>query len=118
MVPYAATELEFMVFDTGYREAWASGYRGLTPATDYNIDYAMLASTRMEPLLRDIRLGMEGAGMYCEGVKGECNLGQQEIGFRYDRGTGHLRQPHDLQERRQRDRRPARQEPDVHGEIR
>ena len=38
----------------------------------------------MEPLLRDIRLGMEGAGMYCEGVKGECNLGQQEIAFRYD----------------------------------
>ena len=56
----------------------------LTPATDYNIDYAMLASTRMEPLLRDIRLGMTGAGMYCEGVKGECNLGQQEIAFRYD----------------------------------
>ena len=45
----------------------------------------MLASTRMEPLLRDIRLGMDGAGMYCEGVKGECNLGQQEIAFRYDR---------------------------------
>ncbi len=80
----AATELEFMVFDDGYRDAWKAGYRGLTPATDYNIDYAMLASTRMEPLLRDIRLGMEGAGMYCEGVKGECNLGQQEIGFRYD----------------------------------
>ena len=44
----------------------------------------MLASTRMEPLLRDIRLGMDGAGMYCEGVKGECNFGQQEIAFRYD----------------------------------
>jgi glutamine synthetase len=26
---------------------------------------------------------MEGAGMYCEGSKGECNLGQQEIAFRY-----------------------------------
>ena len=85
LVPYAATELEFMVFDTGFREAWAAGYRGLTAATDYNIDYAMHASTRMEPLLRDIRLGMDGAGMYCEGVKGECNLGQQEIAFRYDR---------------------------------
>jgi glutamine synthetase len=84
LVPYAATELEFMVFDTGFRDAWAAGYRNLRPATDYNIDYAMLASTRMEPLLRDIRRGMEGAGMYCEGVKGECNLGQQEIGFRYD----------------------------------
>ncbi|UXA19882.1 glutamine synthetase family protein [Mycobacterium sp. SMC-4] len=81
----AATELEFMVFDTGFRDAWAAGYRDLTPATDYNIDYAMHASTRMEPLLRDIRLGMDGAGMFCEGVKGECNLGQQEIGFRYDK---------------------------------
>ncbi len=80
----AATELEFMVFDDSYRDAWKADYRNLTPATDYNIDYAMLASTRMEPLLRDIRLGMEGAGMYCGGVKGECNLGQQEIGFRYD----------------------------------
>ncbi|ORA68361.1 glutamine synthetase [Mycolicibacterium elephantis] len=83
LVPYAGTELEFMVFDDGFREAWAKGYRGLTPASDYNVDYAMLASTRMEPLLRDIRLGMTGAGMYCEGVKGECNRGQQEIAFRY-----------------------------------
>ena len=83
LVPYSATELEFIVFDDTYRAAWASGYTGLTAATDYNIDYAILASTRMEPLLRDIRNGMDGAGMYCEGVKGECNLGQQEIGFRY-----------------------------------
>ena len=84
LVPYAGTELEFLVFDDGYREAWAKGYRDLTPASDYNIDYALLASTRMEPLLRDIRLAMDGAGMYCEGVKGECNLGQQEIAFRYE----------------------------------
>jgi glutamine synthetase len=85
LVPYVGTELELMVFDNTYREAWSLGYRGLTPATDYNVDYAMLASTRLEPLLRDIRLGMIGAGMYCEGVKGECNRGQQEIAFRYDR---------------------------------
>jgi glutamine synthetase len=84
LVPYVGTELEFMVFDNTYRQAWSLGYRGLTPATDYNVDYAMLASTRLEPLLRDIRLGMDGAGMYCEGVKGECNLGQQEIAFRYN----------------------------------
>ena len=42
----------------------------------------------MEPLLRDIRNGMDGAGMYCEGVKGECNLGQQEIAFRYTDALG------------------------------
>ena len=91
--------------------------RDLTPASDYNIDYALLASTRMEPLLRDIRLGMEGAGMYCEGVKGECNLGQQEIAFRYDRRARHLRQPLDLQERCEGDRRPARQGAHLHGEV-
>ncbi len=84
LAAYVGTELEFMVFDDGYRDAWAADYRNLTPATDYNVDYAMAASTRMEPLLCDIRLGMDGAGMYCEGVKGECNLGQQEIAFRYD----------------------------------
>lgn len=83
LVPFVGTELEFLVFDNTYRDAWARGYSNLTPATDYNIDYALLASTRMEPLLRDIRNGMDGAGMYCEGVKGECNLGQQEIAFRY-----------------------------------
>src|ERR1700761_5113391 len=79
-----ATELEFMVFDDTYRQAWARGYRGLTPASDYNVDYAILASSRMEPLLRDIRLGMVGAGLHYEAIKGECNRGQQELGFRYN----------------------------------
>ncbi|MET0782942.1 MAG: glutamine synthetase family protein [Leifsonia flava] len=83
LVPFVGTELEFIVFDDSFRDAWKKGYRDLTPASDYNIDYALLASTRMEPLLRDIRNSMDGAGMYCEGVKGECNLGQQEIAFRY-----------------------------------
>jgi len=84
LIADVATELEFIVFDESYRQAWAGGYRGLTPASDYNIDYAILASSRMEPLLRDIRQGMQGAGLRFEAVKGECNMGQQEIGFRYD----------------------------------
>jgi len=84
LTAFVGTELEFMVFDDTYRDAWAAGYRGLSKSTDYNVDYAIHASTRLEPLLRDIRLGMDGAGMYCEGVKGECNPGQQEIAFRYD----------------------------------
>jgi len=81
--PIAATELEFIVFDDSYREAWKKKYDDLTPASDYNIDYALMASTRMEPLMRDIRNSMDAAGMYSEGIKGECNFGQQEIGFRY-----------------------------------
>src|SRR6478735_10383845 len=55
LVAYSGTELEFIVFDDTYRDAWAKGYRALTPSTDYNVDYNLLASTRMEPLLRDIR---------------------------------------------------------------
>jgi glutamine synthetase len=85
---FVGTELEFIVFEDTYRDAWKKGYTDLTPATDYNIDYALMASTRMEPLLRDIRNSMDAAGMYCEGVKGECNLGQQEIAFRYTDALG------------------------------
>jgi len=88
LTSFVGTELEFIVFEDGYRDAWKKKYEGLTPASDYNIDYALLASTRMEPLLRDIRNSMDGAGMYCEGVKGECNLGQQEIAFRYTDALG------------------------------
>ncbi|WP_215009678.1 glutamine synthetase family protein [Agromyces sp. ISL-38] len=88
LTAFVGTELEFIVFDDSFRDAWRKGYQGLTPASDYNIDYALLASTRMEPLLRDIRNSMDGAGMYCEGVKGECNFGQQEIAFRYTDALG------------------------------
>ena len=84
LVPYVGTELEFIVFDETFRDAWAKGYRDLKASTDYNVDYDLLASTRVEPMLREIRNHMDDAGMYCEGVKGECNLGQQEIAFRYD----------------------------------
>ncbi|MFL0564836.1 glutamine synthetase family protein [Microbacterium sp. 179-I 1D1 NHS] len=83
LVAYSGTELEFIVFDDSFRDAWAKRYVGLQASTDYNVDYNLLATTRLEPLLRDIRRGMEGAGLYCEGVKGECHDGQQEIAFRF-----------------------------------
>lgn len=79
----AATELELMVFDDAYEDAWAAGYRNLTPASDYNIDYSILGGSRVEPLLREIRLAMAGAGLTVESVKGECNRGQHEIAFKY-----------------------------------
>jgi glutamine synthetase len=80
----AGTELEFIVFDTTYEEAWTGGYRDLTPANQYNIDYSIVGTTRVEPLLRDIRNTMYAAGMNVESAKGECNFGQHEIGFLYD----------------------------------
>ncbi|HET8717656.1 MAG TPA: glutamine synthetase family protein [Nocardioidaceae bacterium] len=83
MVALAGTELEFVVFSDTYEQAWNSGYRDLTPANQYNVDYSILGTTRIEPLLRDIRNTMYAAGMDVEGAKGECNLGQHEIGFLY-----------------------------------
>jgi glutamine synthetase len=77
------TELEFIIYRDSYEEAAAKGYRDLVPANQYNVDYSILGTSRVEPLLRKIRLGMAGAGMYVESAKGECNLGQHEIAFRY-----------------------------------
>ena len=81
---YVGTELEFIVFRDTYEQAWTSGYRGLTPANLYNVDYSILGTSRIEPLLRRIQNSMVGAGMTVESIKGECNLGQHEIAFRYD----------------------------------
>ncbi|WP_086867392.1 glutamine synthetase family protein [Streptomyces viridochromogenes] len=78
------TELEFIVFKDTYEQAWDAGYRGLTPANQYNIDYSVLGTGRIEPLLRRIRNEMAAAGLTVESAKGECNPGQHEIVFRYD----------------------------------
>ncbi len=80
---FVGTELEFCVYRTSYEDAWRSGYRDLVPGNLYNVDYSLLGTARVEPLLRRIRLSMEGAGLYVESAKGECNLGQHEIAFKY-----------------------------------
>ncbi|MGW2825113.1 glutamine synthetase family protein [Streptomyces sp. NPDC001443] len=78
------TELEFIVFKDTYEQAWDANYRGLTPANQYNVDYSVLGTGRIEPLLRRIRNEMAAAGLTVESAKGECNPGQHEIAFRYD----------------------------------
>jgi glutamine synthetase len=83
MVPMCGTELEFVVYKDSYEEAWNKGYKDLIPVNQYNVDYSILGGSRIEPLLRDIRMGMTTAGMIVESVKGECNLGQHEIAFKY-----------------------------------
>lgn len=83
MVAMCGTELEFVVFKDTYEEAWNKGYKNLIPVNQYNVDYSILGGSRIEPLLRDIRLGMSAAGMTVESVKGECNFGQHEIAFKY-----------------------------------
>ncbi|MCI9888720.1 glutamine synthetase [Micrococcales bacterium 31B] len=83
-VALAGTELEFVLYDTTYRDAWKQGYRDLEPANYYNVDYSLLGSDRVEPLLREIRAVCDAAGLLPESAKGECNFGQHEIAFKYD----------------------------------
>jgi glutamine synthetase len=80
---YAGTELEFMIFRNTYEEAWNQAYRDLEPANYYNVDYSMIGTARVEPLVRRIRNSMAAAGMKVENAKGECNFGQHEINFLY-----------------------------------
>jgi glutamine synthetase len=87
LVALAGTELEFVVYRDSYEDAAARGYQDLTPANQYNVDYSILGTARIEPLLRRIRNEMAGAGLYVESAKGECNLGQHEIAFRYAEAT-------------------------------
>jgi glutamine synthetase len=85
---FAGTELEFMVFSDTYEQAWDSGYRNLTPANRYNVDYSMLGTARVEPLIRRIRNAMADAEMLVENSKGKCNYGQHEINFHYRDALG------------------------------
>ena len=59
----AGTELEFILFEESYEQAWDGGYRGLTPSNRYNVDYSILGTGRVEPLLRDLRNTMFAAGL-------------------------------------------------------
>ncbi|GAA4413819.1 glutamine synthetase family protein [Fodinibacter luteus] len=80
----AGTELEFIMFENSFDDAWDRRYQGLTGANRYNVDYSILGGTKVEPVLREVRNEMYAAGVTVEGAKGECNLGQHEIAFLYD----------------------------------
>ena len=81
--PMVGSELEFYLLKESYAEAHAQHYRDLTPSVPYILDYSILATTYDEGLIRQIRNGMQAAGIAVESSKGEAWPGQQEINFRY-----------------------------------
>jgi glutamine synthetase len=83
LTPMFGSELEFFLLKETYEEAHAKHYRELTPSVPYILDYHILATTYDEPLIRQIRNGMQGAGIKVETSKGEAWPGQQEINFRF-----------------------------------
>src|SRR5262245_7416218 len=83
LTPMFGSELEFFLLKETYEQAHAQHYRDLTPSVPYILDYHILATTYDEPLMRQIRNGMQGAGIKVETSKGEAWPGQQEINFRF-----------------------------------
>lgn len=82
-VPMIGSELEFYLLRQTYEQAHSQHYRELTPSVPYILDYHILASTYDEGFIRQIRNGMQGAGMKVETSKGEAWPGQHEINFRF-----------------------------------
>ena len=107
LVALAGTELEFIVFDDTYEQAWAKNYTGLAPANDYNVDYSILGTSRIEPLLRSVRNGMTGAGPVRGVGQGRVQPRPARDRLPVRRRAHHLRQPLDLQDRGEGDRGPG-----------
>ncbi len=79
----AASELEYYLFQTPYREAAGQGYQGLTPAGWYLEDYHMLQGSREEAFNGAARRHLKLSGIPVENSKGEWGLGQHELNIRY-----------------------------------
>ncbi len=74
-----ASELEFYLLRETYETAYAKNYADLSLAGHYNEDYHLLQGARNEPLYRQFRAHLNGAGVPIEGTKGEAGVGQHEI---------------------------------------
>jgi glutamine synthetase len=81
--PMMSSELEFYLFRESYAQAWEKDYRDLVPTIPYILDYHVLATTMDEPVIQQIRRGMQGAGIPVEFSKGEAWYGQHELNVRY-----------------------------------
>lgn len=78
-----ASELEFYLFDEGFRSAWDKGYKNLQTAGYYIQDYNIFQTTKEEGVLRDMRRQLQASGIPIENSKGEWGPGQEELNVRY-----------------------------------
>ena len=101
-----------------FEQAWQAGYRALTPANLYNVDYSLFGTGRVEPLLRQDpqrdgrgrHVGRVGQGRVQPGpardrlqIHGPCRKGRRALAF---------------QDGSQGDRRPGGLQPHLHGQVR
>ena len=80
---YAASELEFFLFNESYESLADKHWKDAKTASRHIEDYGILQTTKNEPFMRAIRNGLMGAGIPIENSKGEWGPGQEEINVRY-----------------------------------
>ncbi|MBI1764689.1 MAG: glutamine synthetase [Acidobacteria bacterium] len=80
---FAASELEYYLFQNSYRDLAKDGWYKAEPAGWYLEDYHILQGTRTEPFNAAARHHLKHSGVPVENSKGECGLGQHELNVRY-----------------------------------
>lgn len=80
---FAASELEYYIFENNYRQAFDQHYQNLQPAGWYLEDYHILQGSRVEPFMSAARRHLKQSGVPVENSKGEWGLGQHELNVRY-----------------------------------
>jgi glutamine synthetase len=83
MKAYAASELEFFLFDESYEALTDKHWKNAKTAGRYIEDYHILQTSKEEPYMRALRNGLYGAGITVENSKGEWGPGQEEINVKY-----------------------------------
>ncbi len=76
---FAASELEYYVFEDSYREAFEQHFHNLKPVGWYLEDYHILQGTRTEKFTAAARRHLKKSGIPVENSKGEWGLGQHEL---------------------------------------
>ena len=81
--PYMGSELELYLFKESFTSARGKHHHDLALDGAFPQDYHILQTTKDEWLIRQIRLGMDAAGIPVECSKGEWSAGQHEINLRF-----------------------------------
>jgi glutamine synthetase len=83
LTAFVGAELEFLLFNTSYRDAWSAGYRNLEPAGHFGDDFALLETDTDGSFLRTLTGCLADADVPLECVVSEANVGQYELVLRY-----------------------------------
>jgi glutamine synthetase len=83
LTPFAATELEYYLFQDSFKAAAETDYTRMKPAGWYIEDYHILQGTREEVFNAEARRHLKNSGIPAESSKGEWGLGQHELNIRF-----------------------------------